>query len=91
MESDTEDEEIPVERDDAPLQIRISGARSRGGPPAAAILAPIHPGICVVNVKPPHLVDFEIERMKKFILDYKSKMSTTIATENTGIYFGVET
>ena len=56
-----------------PLRIRIPGARARGGPPAAAIPAPIDPGkwLSMVNVKPPHLVDLEVESMKKFILDYK--------------------
>ena len=51
-----------------------SGGRSRVGPPAAvAIPAPIDPGMWLnmVNVKPRHLADLEVDSMKKFILDYK--------------------
>jgi len=74
------------ERDAAPLRIHIPGASARGGPPAAAIPAPIGPGmwLFMVNVKPPDLADLEVEIMKKFIQDYKrysQKMSPTIATE----------
>ena len=57
MESETEEEEILEERDDAPkLSIRIPGARAHDGTPAAAIPAPIDPGmwLSMVNVKPPH-------------------------------------
>ncbi len=73
VESDTEEDEILEEREAVPLRIRIPGARARGGPPAAAIPAPIDPGmwLSMVNVKPPHLADLEVESMKKFILDYK--------------------
>ena len=59
MKSDTEEEEILEERDLAPLRIRIPGARSRGGLPAAAAAATIpvliDPGLWLnmVNVKPP--------------------------------------
>ena len=41
VESDTEEEE----RDAVPLRIRIPSAKARGGPPAAAILAPIDAGM----------------------------------------------
>ena len=71
VESDTEEEEILEEREAMPL--RIPGARARGGPPAAAAIpAPIDPGmwLSMVNVKLPHLSDLEVESMKKFILDY---------------------
>ena len=70
VESDTEEDESLDEREAVPLCIRIPGARARGGPPAAAILAPIDPGmwLSMVNVKPPHL---DVESMKKFILGYK--------------------
>ena len=63
MESDTEEEEILEERDAVPLRIRIPGARDRGGPLAAAIPAPIDPEMWlnIVNVKPPHLADLEVE------------------------------
>ena len=44
-ESDTEEEVIFEERDAAPLRIRIQDARARGGPQAAAIPAPIDPGM----------------------------------------------
>ena len=73
VESDTEEDEILKEREAIPLHIRIPGARARGGPSAAAIPAPIDPGmwISMVNVKPPHLSDLEVESMTKFILDYK--------------------
>ena len=55
VKSDTEEEEILEERDVSPLRIRIPGARARGEPPAAAIPAPIDPGmgLSMVNVKPP--------------------------------------
>ena len=43
VESDTEEEEILEEQEAVPLLIRIPGARARGGPPAAAIIAPIDP------------------------------------------------
>jgi len=64
VESDTEEEEILEERDDA------LGARARGGPSAAAIPAQIDPGIwlSMIIVKTPHLADLEVESMKKFIL-----------------------
>ncbi len=73
VESDTEEDEILEEREAVPLRIRIPGARAQGGHPAAAIPAPIDPGmwLSMVNVKPPHLADLEVESMKKFILDYK--------------------
>ena len=73
MESDTEDEDILEERGAAPVRIRIPGSRARGEPPAAEIPAPIDPGmwLSMINVKPPHLSDLEVEIMKKFILDYK--------------------
>ena len=45
VESDTEEDEILEEREAVPLRIRIPGARARGGPPAAAIPAPIDPGM----------------------------------------------
>ena len=72
VESDTEEEEILEDPDAAPLRIRIPGAWDRGGPPAAAIPAPIDPSIwlSMVNAKPSHLADLEVESMK-FILDYK--------------------
>ena len=68
-----EEEDILEEREDVPVRIRIPAARARGGPPPAAIPAPIDPGmwLSMVNVKPPHLADLEVESMKKFILDYK--------------------
>ena len=71
MESDTE-EEILEERDVITLRIRIPGAWARGGPLAAAILVPIDPGILLsmVNDRPPHLADLELESVKKFMLDY---------------------
>ena len=42
-------------------------------PRAAAAPIAVDPGmwLSMVNVKPPHLVDLEIDTMKKFILDYK--------------------
>ena len=77
MESDTEEEESLEEREDVPLRIRIPGARARGGHPVAAIPAPIDPGmwLSMVNVKPPHLADLEVESMKKFTLRYSQKIS----------------
>ena len=73
LESDSEREEILKERDAVPLRIRIPGARVRGGPLAGAILIQIDPGmwLSMVNVKPNHLADLEVENMKEFILDYK--------------------
>ena len=74
VKSDTEEEEILEERDVSPLRIRIPGARARGGPPAAATpAAPIDTGmwLSIVNDKPPHLSDLEVENTKKFILGYK--------------------
>jgi hypothetical protein len=67
------EEEILEYREPCSLRIRIPGARARSGPPAAAIPAPFDPGmwLSMVNVKPPHLADLEVESMKKFILDYK--------------------
>ena len=41
MDWDTEKEEILEERNSFSLRIRIPGAQARGGPPAAAIPAPI--------------------------------------------------
>ena len=63
VQSDDEEEEILEERDVVPLRIRIPGARDRGGPLAAAIPAPIDPEMWLdmVNVKPPHLADLEVE------------------------------
>ena len=54
-ESDTEEEEILEKRDAIPL--RVPGARARDGPSAAAIPAPIDPGMwsSMVTVEPPHL------------------------------------
>jgi len=66
-DSDSEEEEILEEREAVPLRIRIPGARARGGPPAAISGM----WLSMVNVKPPHLADLEVESMKKFILDYK--------------------
>ena len=39
----------------------------------AEVPAAIDPGMCLnmVNVKPPHLSDLDVDSMKKFILDYK--------------------
>ena len=56
------------------ISITYSYSRARAGPPAAAAIpSPIDPGmgLSMVNVKPPHLSDLEVESMKKFILDYK--------------------
>ena len=76
VESDTEESEILDEREQVPLRIRIPGARGRVGPPAAEVPAAevpaaIDPGMWLnmVNVKPPHLSDLEVESVKKFILD----------------------
>ena len=73
VESDTEEEDILEERHQVPLRIRIPGARSRGGPPAAEVPAAIDSGMWLnmVNVKPPHLSDLEVESTMKFILEYK--------------------
>ena len=73
VEADAAEDEILEEREDVPVRIRIPAGRARVGPPAAAIPAPIDPGmwLSMVNVKPPHLADLEVESMKKFILDYK--------------------
>ena len=71
-ESDTE-EDILEEQDQVPLHILIPDARGRGGPPAAEVPAAIDPGMWLnmVNVKPPHFSDLEVESMNKFILDHK--------------------
>ena len=55
------------------LYVSTFRARSRCGPPAAEVPDAIDPGIWlnIVDVKPPHLSDLEVESMKKFILDYK--------------------
>ena len=45
VESDTEEDDILEDRDAIPLCIRIPGDRARGGPPTAAIPAPIDPGM----------------------------------------------
>ena len=73
VEADAAEDEILEEREDVPVRIRIPAGRARVGPPAAAIPAAIDPGmwLSMVNVKPPHLADLEVESMKKFILDYK--------------------
>ena len=73
VEKDTEEEEILEERDATPIHIFIPSTRGRGGSTAvAAVPALIYPGIwlSMVNVKPPHLADLEVESMKKLILDY---------------------
>jgi len=91
-ESDTEESEILEEREQVSLRIRIPGARGRVGPPAAEILAAINPGMWLnmLNVKPPHLSDLEVESVKKFILDYTRYSQkcprNIIATENAAIY-----
>ena len=72
LESDKEEEEILEERDTSLL--RIAGARDQGRSAAAAAFpATIDPGMWLdmVNVKPPHVADLEMESMKKFILDYQ--------------------
>ena len=68
MESVTEGEEILWEKNAVSLQIHIPVARGRGGPPAEPISAAIDTCMClnIVNVKPPHLADLEIESLKKF-------------------------
>ena len=70
LESDTEGSEILEEREQVPLRIRIPG---RVGPPAAEVPAAIDPGMWfnIVNVKPPHLIDLEVESVKSFILDFQ--------------------
>ena len=70
VESESEEENIV---DAAPLRIRVPGARARGGPTSAAILAPIDPGmwLSIINVNKPHLADLEVESMKKIIFDYE--------------------
>jgi len=93
VESDTEEDEILEEREPVHLRIRIPGARALVGPPAAAIPAPIDPGILLsmVNVKPPHLSDLEEESMKKFILDYKRyshKCPRRLLRKNATVYSG---
>ena len=63
VESDTEKDKILEEREAVSLRISIPGVRARGGSPAAAIPAPIDPGmwLSMINVKSPHLADLEVE------------------------------
>ena len=71
VESDTEESEILEEREQVPLRVRIQGARGRVGPPSAEVPGVIDPGMWLnmVNAKPPHLIDLDVESIKKF-LDY---------------------
>jgi len=71
VESDTEESDILEQRDQVPLRIYISRARSRGRCPAVENPAAIDPGMWLSMVKPSHLADLEVESMKEFILDYK--------------------
>ena len=45
----------------------------RARPPAVVAPLAMDPGMCLnmVNVKPPYLVDLELDSMMKFILEYK--------------------
>jgi len=66
VKSDAEEEDILEERDQVPLRIRIPGAphsRDRSGSPVAEIASSIDPGMWLnmVNVKPPHLSDQEVQ------------------------------
>ena len=51
--------------------VRVPHGRAR--PPAVIAPLAMDPGLWLnmVNVKPPYLLDLEIESMKKFILEYK--------------------
>jgi hypothetical protein len=59
--------------DDERVEEVVRVPRGRAQPPRAVPALAMDPGMWLnmVNVKPPYLVDLEIESMKKFILEYK--------------------
>jgi len=59
--------------DDERVEEVVRVPRGRGQPLRAAPALAMDPGMWLnmVNIKPPYLVDLEIESMKKFILEYK--------------------
>ena len=59
--------------DDDRVEEVVRVPRGRAQPPRAVPALAMDPGMWLnmVNVKPPYLVDLEIESMKKFILEYK--------------------
>ena len=61
--------------DDDRVEEVVRVPRGRAQPPRAVPALAMDPGMWLnmVNVKPPYLVDLEIESMKKFILEYKRR------------------